>query len=97
MTATEKNLSVIDLFGTRAATIAMRGAADFMAANGLKPDRDINLEALTLALRLKLHEVTHGALADARDAFEAGMPEVAEATFAASMRLAGIDAVKEVR
>ena len=35
------------------------------------------------------------ALADAKEAFEAGMPGVAEQTFAASMVMAGIEAAKE--
>jgi hypothetical protein len=71
---------------------AARAAADFLERNQLVADVD------TLAQALKRHCKSNmrSAVNDACDAFDCGMTMVGEATFRASMALAGVAAAKEV-
>jgi hypothetical protein len=80
--------------GTFAATLAMQGAAEWLKANDLV--RTTDLDAVCVAIRRHATQAVHEALADAREAFEAGMTNAASATFAATMKLAGIAAAKEI-
>ena len=84
-----------DRIVSTAATIAMKAAVDYCARNGveLTPDR---INALVDALRRHVKAAFDEAIQGAREAIEARMDVIASATFAASMRLAGIDAAKEV-
>ena len=71
-----------------AAKMAMRAADEYLRQHGLE---EWNLiDCLRASVKARLPE----ALADTKQAFDAGMGEMAVATFAASMRLAGIEAAK---
>ncbi|MGH8897007.1 MAG: hypothetical protein ACRDZ4_08310 [Egibacteraceae bacterium] len=74
-----------------AAQIAMRGAREYLNRHSLKADPAALSETLRSWVKIKLPE----ALKDAKDAIEAGMHQIAEQTFAASMFQAGIEAAKE--
>jgi len=82
----------IDNLGTLAAETAMRAAAEYVRANGLKV---LDYEAATACIRswckIKLPE----ALAAAKAALDCHMDKVAEMTFKAIMAEAGIEAAKE--
>lgn len=82
----------LDRLGEIAADAAMRGAAEWVRRH---PDAPLNTEALTLALRAHARDALDDALAHAREALNAGMGAVAELSFLASMRLAGIAAARE--
>ena len=71
---------------------AVAGAREYADRNGIFLD----LDALSDRLAQHLRATMRGALDDARDAIDAGMVQVAEQTFAASMALAGIAAAKEL-
>lgn len=75
-----------------AATIAMTAAADALRRLKLQADP----EMLAGALRLSVAGHLAQAIADAREALQLGMQDTATATFAASMRLAGIEAARQV-
>ena len=70
---------------------AIRGAVEYLKAHNLAADPDALLSCVRSWCKIKLPE----ALRDAKDALDAGMSEVAEQTFAATMALAGIEAAKE--
>jgi hypothetical protein len=74
-----------------AVTIATRAAAEYLRVHCLKADPEALAECLKSWCKIQLPR----ALADAKDALDARMPQVAEATFAASMVQAGIEAAKE--
>jgi hypothetical protein len=57
---------------------------------------NVKRDELAAAVRVHVAAAMGGALADARAAIDAFMPEVAVETFRASMALAGITAAKEV-
>jgi hypothetical protein len=84
----------IDLFGKTAANTAMQAAVDFIKVNGLKGR--VDLDAVVAELRRQIATALPAALDEARAAFDARMDSAATATFMASMRLAGINAVKAV-
>lgn len=79
-----------DGLGEAAVTIAARAARAYADRHGIALDVDRLVPVLRERLRVRLPE----ALADARRALEAGMPEVAEQTFAATIALAGVEAVQ---
>ncbi|MDO8632787.1 MAG: hypothetical protein Q7R41_20080, partial [Phycisphaerales bacterium] len=70
---------------------ALNGARSYLRAHNLTATN----EALSAALSRCMKAAVPAALADAKAAFDAHMPKIGEATFAASMRLAGIEAAKE--
>jgi len=76
-----------------AAEAAMKGAAEWLAVNKIVPTAP-TLMALTANLKATIAAALPQALADAREATECGMAQIAGATFVASMRLAGINAAK---
>ena len=84
---------MIDSLGTIAAEVAMKAAADYMRVNRIA-STEANITAVVDALRVTCKEAVGPALDDAKAAIDAGMPDVAQATFLASIRLAGIAAVK---
>ncbi len=71
---------------------AMRGAAEYLAAHNLVSNDDKALcECIKSWIKINLPQ----ALADAKEALDAGMEQAANATFLLSMKLAGIEAAKE--
>ncbi len=82
----------LDAFAQIAADTAMRAAAEYIRVHGLKV---LDYDAATACLKTYVKTRLLQALLDAREAFEAGMGAVAQQTFLASMRLAGIEAAKE--
>lgn len=69
----------------------MRAAAQYLTRHDMTADTTALVECLKRWCQIKLPE----ALADARQAIEAHMPEAAEITFRATMALAGIEAARE--
>lgn len=80
-----------DLLASAALEITAIGAREYLAANKLTADTNALLACCRSWTKIKLPE----ALNDAREAIECHMNEVAEATFKATMILAGIEAAKE--
>jgi len=74
-----------------AADEAMKAAAEYIRKNNLRYE----IDAMVACIRSHMQANLKSALHDAKEAFDANMPKVAEATFIASMRLAGIEAAKE--
>lgn len=68
----------------------MRAAIEYCAQQRVP----VNAEHLSSCLRTMSPRIK-SALADAKEAIDAHMPQVAEATFRASAAIAGIDAAKE--
>ena len=85
----------VDSLGSQAANVAMKGAAEYLRTKGQKPN-DAQIDAIVEALRRHTKNAVSSALADAKAAVEAGMGGFANATFFASMKLAGIAAAKEI-
>lgn len=85
----------IDSLGSRAAEMAMQGAADYIRRQGLT-SAQIDVDALIKALKRIAPAAALRAMDDAREAWAANMPQVAQATFAATMMAAGIEAAKEI-
>lgn len=88
-----------DSLGSQAAEIAMAGAAALLRTRGVRAEQ-VDLDAMTAAIRTHAVAALPLALADARQAADAILgragEQIAVQTFAASMRLAGIAAAKEV-
>ncbi len=82
----------INTLGETAVKIAANAAHAWFAQHSAKP---VSLDAFCECLKANVKVYLPGALRDAREALEAGMYEVGQQTFAASMALAGIDAAKE--
>ena len=75
-----------------AATIAAKSARIYLERHNLKAESPESLaESLRAMVKFRLPE----ALRDAKEALDCGMGKVAEATFATTMALAGIEAAKE--
>ena len=73
--------------------VAMHAAVDALRARKITaPD----YERVTVAIKSRIVDALSEALADAREAIKAGMSKAAEATWIASFRLAGINAVGDV-
>ena len=80
-----------DTLGARAGTYVMDGAREYLRSHNLTIHNYATAaESLKAAARVALPE----AIADAKAALDAHMPDIATATFAATLRLAGIDAAK---
>ncbi len=74
-----------------ASVFAMRGAAEYLRLHKLQAE-DV---ALAVCVRSWIKIKLPGALHDAKQALDCNMGQVAEATFAASMVQAGIEAAME--
>lgn len=85
----------IDALGTKAANLTAYGFRDYVHAHGITVTV-ADLDRAVVLLRTHCKAALFTALDDARDALSTGMDKVAEATFAATMRLAGIKAAKEL-
>jgi hypothetical protein len=90
------NQATIDALGIAAAEQMMRGAAELIRSRGLS-SKAVDLDAIVEEIRRRAPAAIDQALRDARDALEVpGMNAIAEATFAATFRLAGIAAARAV-
>ncbi len=76
-----------------AVRIALTGAGEYFRVHDLEVT-DCRANQLKEALRLVMCDSVVSALADAKQAVEANMPEVAVQTFSVTMRLVGIQAAK---
>ena len=74
-----------------AAKIAIIGAREYLRVHNLQADETALVACCKSWLKIKLPE----ALNDAKAAMDCGMHQAAEATFKATMILAGIEAAKE--
>ena len=74
-----------------ASRMAATGAREYLAAHKLQTEPNALAACLKSWIKIKLPE----ALADAKEALACHMGQVAEATFAATMMQAGIEAAKE--
>jgi hypothetical protein len=84
-------MKTLDTLVTKGCEVAMRAAAKYIRTHGLKADMDVLIVSLRANAKIRLPK----AMADAKEALDCGMAQVAEATFLAEMALAGIDAAKE--
>jgi len=84
-------MKTTDNLVTAACNLAMRGAGEYLRAHNLTADPTSLSACLRSWVKIKLPE----ALRDAREAIECNMHQAAEATFAATMVQAGIEAAKE--
>lgn len=84
-------MNATDELGTIGAKAAMRAAAAYLLVHELEADVDALIGCLRSWCRIKLPQ----ALRDAKEAIDAGMGRVAEATFCATMAAAGIEAARE--
>lgn len=89
----DMNMRMIDMLGDSAANNVIKGAADYIMSHNLSPS-DAQLRALMDDLKARCHAALDVALADAKQALDAGMSSVAIATFATTMRAAGIEGAK---
>ena len=81
----------IDSLGTLAAETAARAAGVYLRQHKMTYDIDALSACLKSWCKAKLIEALH----DAKEAFDAGMGQMAEMTFKATMAEAGIEAAKE--
>lgn len=84
----------IERLARGAAAVAMRAAVAYAREQGA--DMTGKEDALVEALKRHVTAAVDPALTDARAALECGMAWAAQATFSASMAVAGIAAAKEV-
>ncbi len=86
MTNTDQN-SLVEI----ASTMAVRGAREYLLRNNLKAESTALSSCLKSWVKAKWPE----AIADAKEAIDCGMVQIAQQTFAATMLQAGIEAAKE--
>lgn len=90
-------MDAIERLGTKAADLAAFACFDWLLANGwTRTEMRERVAEISGAVRSTAPKAALAALDDAREALDCRMPEAAEATFRASMRLAGIEAAKLV-
>ena len=77
--------------GKVAAEIATKAAIEWLECHNLKAEPQTLAGCLSDNCKTRLPEALH----DAKEALDAGMDKVTEATFKAAMALAGIEAAKE--
>lgn len=87
-------MNATDALANRAGEIAMRAAADYIRRTA--PGANIDHDYAADRIRFHCSEAFPQALNDAKEAIEANMADVAVQTFAASIRLAGINAAREI-
>lgn len=85
----------VTVLASAATHMAIRGAAAYVRAHKITPT-EAQAPALEEAIKRELDAALPVALDDAREAVEARMESLAVATFATSMRLAGIRAAASV-
>lgn len=91
------NASNLDRFASQAADTGLSAALDYAIAQGLSREEILaKADDFCREVRAEMKKAIGPALADARQAVEAGMSGMASATFLASMRLAGIEGAKRV-
>lgn len=82
----------INRLATIAAETCMKAAAEYIICNNLKV---VDYDAATACLQTWCKSKLDEALADAKQALDANMGQIAEITFKATMAKAGIEAAKE--
>lgn len=82
-----KNMNLAEI----ATQTAMQAAVEYLRVHNLKANDAALVSCLKAWCKIKLPE----ALRDAKEAFDCGMHQVGQATFLATMKLAGIEAAKE--
>lgn len=82
----------IEQLGRIAADTAMRAAADYVRLHGIRVE---DYDQATQVLRAEIKASLDDALGEAKQALDAGMGRVAEATFRSNMAAAGIRAAKQ--
>ena len=93
MTKLESRLEkAIAELANRAIRVAVLAAQSYAKTNSIK----LNPLTLSPALRCEINDALPAALDDAKEAIGLGMGDVGTATFDASMRIAGIRAVKAI-
>lgn len=94
---TESESRAVDNLTSRACDMAMKAAAAYIRDSGAAGEMksDFAIDLLCQILHRDLPPVIQAALADAREAVECNMGQVAAVTFAASMQLAGTAAVNK--
>jgi hypothetical protein len=90
------NNTAIEALGTKAANMAITASVRWLQTQGWTIDQ-IRAKAayLSVALKSVVHAALDVAMNDAREAMACGMVDAAQATFAATMAIAGIDAAKQ--
>lgn len=81
--------------GDLAAKALMQAAVDWWQAHVQGTSLETAAATMVLHLRVRGKTALGEGLADAKEAFDAGLGQVAEATFLATIRLAGIQAAKD--
>lgn len=89
---TASNLS-LDTLADLTAVTTMRAAGQYFGTIGYDVS---DYAAASAVVKRHAKEALPAALADAKEALDAGMTEAAIATLTASMRIAGIKAAKEI-
>ena len=89
MTNEQKN--AVDALGGRAVEVAVIAAGRYAKAQG----RELDLDVLSKTLRASLADKVAEGLKDAKDALDAGMPDVARSLVTVACQEAGIAAAKE--
>ncbi len=87
--------TAIESLGIYAAEQAMQAAAHFMITEKLIPT-DPTMKRITTTMRVTVKVAITEALDDGKQALDVNLPQLIGYTMAASFRLAGIQAVKEV-
>jgi len=85
------NFDNLDTLGEVAVNMAAVAARTYYRANGLTYD---SMDHFCSVIKTEVVAHLEKALADAKDALDANMPQIAEATFKAEMMLAGIATAK---
>jgi hypothetical protein len=88
------NDTTLKALADQAIRFAVNGSSDFLHSRGI--DARQHVDALLPLLREEAGRAAAKALLDVREAVAANMHAVAEATFAASMKLAGIAAARRL-
>lgn len=83
---------MINTLAETAVKIAANAAREWFIKHETKP---VSLDAFCDCIKTNVKLHLPAALKDAKEAFDANMPKIAEQTFAAAMMIAGIEAAKE--
>jgi hypothetical protein len=83
--------NTISTLAAAASSIVVSAAVEYLNTHNLKANPDTLIAVCKSWTKIALP----GAIADAKEAFECGMDEIATVTFSASLIEAGIEAAKE--
>lgn len=77
-----------------AAGIMMKAAAEYLHRHA--PEGGTDLDLVVAALQRRTPQAVEDALRDAKEALDAGMPQIASVTFRLTIQLAGYNAARDV-